>query len=321
MKVITTALAAILTIAAAACAFAQVTVELRPETVAMGESLRLEDIAYIQSMDKKLERAVAKVEVGRAPALGSKRFFAKTDLLTILKGAGVDVSKITLSGSEKTEVTRKSISISGEEILSVAKDYVISNMPWDESQAVLEQRRAPKDLSVGSGKIKYVVDPVYTSNWVGQVVLRVKVLVDEREVESARVSIKIRIYADAFVATGKIQKDQVIEPKDIVAKKVELTRRIVTDYASDKNNIIGKRVFKTVHPGKVIGRSMLGEPLLVTRDDIVTILARRGNIVITAQCKAVEQGAKGEIIKVKNVDSNKIVTAKIASSDIVTIAY
>ena len=321
MKGITTALAAMLTIAVVAGAFAQVSVELRPKAVAMSENLRLEDIAYIQSIDKKLEQAVAKVEVGRAPAVGSKRFFAKTDLQTILEGAGVDVSKITLTGSEKIEVTRKSITVNGEEILAVAKDYVLSNMPWDESQAVLEQGRMPKDLSVASGKIKYVVDPVYTSDWVGQVILRVKVLVDEREVESARVCIKIRIYADAFVATGKIQEDQVIEPDNIAAKRIELTRRIATDYASDKENIVGKRVLNTMHPGKVIGRSMLGEPLLVTRDDIVTIQARRGNIVITAQGKAVEQGAKGEIIKVKNVDSNKIVTAKIASSDVVTIVY
>ena len=63
--------------------------------------------------------------------------------------------------------------------------------------------------------------------------------------------------------------------------------------------------------GKILMESDWVEPVLVTRDDLVTILYNHHGISITVQAKALANGVRNEVIAVQNITSHKIFNARV----------
>ena len=61
-------------------------------------------------------------------------------------------------------------------------------------------------------------------------------------------------------------------------------------------------------------------PRLVTRGQLVTMVVRTPHMLITAQGKAAQDGTKGEVIRVLNVQSNRTVDATVIGSDQVAVS-
>jgi flagella basal body P-ring formation protein FlgA len=63
--------------------------------------------------------------------------------------------------------------------------------------------------------------------------------------------------------------------------------------------------------GKVLMQSDWVEPVLVHRDDLVTIVYDHHGISITVEAKAMANGARGDVIAVQNLSSHKIFNARV----------
>jgi flagella basal body P-ring formation protein FlgA len=59
--------------------------------------------------------------------------------------------------------------------------------------------------------------------------------------------------------------------------------------------------------------------VLVARNSTVTIVLQTGYLRLTAQGKAIEDGAKGDTIRVTNLQSKKTIEAVVAGPDFVTV--
>jgi flagella basal body P-ring formation protein FlgA len=71
------------------------------------------------------------------------------------------------------------------------------------------------------------------------------------------------------------------------------------------DDIAGMTPRNIVRPGKPVRENQLTRPKLVKRGEKVTIKYKKGPLNLTAKGKALESGAKGEIIRAVNLDSNK----------------
>lgn len=63
--------------------------------------------------------------------------------------------------------------------------------------------------------------------------------------------------------------------------------------------------------GKILMANDVVEPVLVNRDDLVTILYQHHGISITVQARAMAKGVRNEVIAVQNVTSKKIFNARV----------
>jgi len=52
---------------------------------------------------------------------------------------------------------------------------------------------------------------------------------------------------------------------------------------------------------------------------LVTMVLQTSNMVLSTQGKAVQDGAKGEVIRVQNIESNRIVDATVVGSNQVAV--
>jgi hypothetical protein len=62
-------------------------------------------------------------------------------------------------------------------------------------------------------------------------------------------------------------------------------------------------------------------PILVKPRDMVRLVARIGAMRVTALGEALQEGRKGETVRVRNVDSSKVVAGRVADAQVVEIDY
>lgn len=108
--------------------------------------------------------------------------------------------------------------------------------------------------------------------------------------------------AESVVPVRPIPANSVVAPADVA-----LQGGTVAGGASDLSQVLGLEAKVTLYPGRPILLGDLGPPAIVTRNEIVQLVFRRGPLSILAEGRALDRGAVGERIRIMNIDSRSIV--------------
>jgi flagella basal body P-ring formation protein FlgA len=85
----------------------------------------------------------------------------------------------------------------------------------------------------------------------------------------------------------------------------------------DTDQAIGKMAKTTIQPGTILYHRHLKKQPLVSRGDHVTILVRHGALRVTAPGEVKNSGAEGDMIKVKNLMSRRVIYARVIHEGLV----
>ncbi len=95
--------------------------------------------------------------------------------------------------------------------------------------------------------------------------------------------------------------------KWIRVKAQQLRQNILTD----SSQIVGKTPKRNLQVGQLIKTNDIEDVRYVTRGDQVTLSLQASSLRLTVQGKAMDSGTLGDVIRIKNLQSNKIVNGKI----------
>jgi len=132
------------------------------------------------------------------------------------------------------------------------------------------------------------------------------------------VPVKIAEFREVAVVSQPLVRGDTLEEGDIEMQRRDISRlgqRFLTDYSE----FIGYRVRQAVSTGKVLQASMLSIPEWVKRGEKVTLLASGGGIEIRMQGEALSNGRKGAMIRVRNLNSKRIVEGEVVSKGVVQV--
>lgn len=114
----------------------------------------------------------------------------------------------------------------------------------------------------------------------------------------------------------KGKRGQTIKATDIIYTKVVVNTGMQS-YISDSNALIGKALKRDIMARNPLKNSDLATPIMIEKGDRVTIRYQKKSLTIESSCVALENGSEGEVIKLKNLDSNKVLHGKVISKDLV----
>jgi flagellar basal body P-ring formation protein FlgA len=89
---------------------------------------------------------------------------------------------------------------------------------------------------------------------------------------------------------------------------------------TNREGLVGKMARRTLLPGRAIAPSSVNNPRAVTVGAEVKILYVDGGLTIMASASALQDGAIGDVIKVRNVDSGLTVSGVIQSDGSVRVS-
>jgi flagella basal body P-ring formation protein FlgA len=108
----------------------------------------------------------------------------------------------------------------------------------------------------------------------------------------------------------------IIYPGDPISgtqlQEVEVTNpNLAGGYAKSIDQVQGMVSKRTLLPGRTISLSSLREPYTVTRGSTVRLILAIGQMTISAAGTPLEDGATGQVVKARNMDSGVIVSGTV----------
>lgn len=116
-------------------------------------------------------------------------------------------------------------------------------------------------------------------------------------------------FAESISVSRVIRANAIIAPSDLIILQSTYPGALA---ASDE--IVGLEARVTLYPGRPIMPSQVGPAALVTRNQLVSLRYRKGNLVIEADARALGRGGVGETIRVMNLASKTTVSGLILAN-------
>lgn len=112
------------------------------------------------------------------------------------------------------------------------------------------------------------------------------------------------------VLSDRVLRGDVITERDISYVKMNADR-VQTDAIVNANELIGMTPKRGIRAGQPVRTSDIRRPLVVKKNSLVVIVNQMPNMLLTAQGKALENGADGDIVQVRNAQSNQVIEAEV----------
>jgi len=128
--------------------------------------------------------------------------------------------------------------------------------------------------------------------------------------ESMQVRMRIRKFADVVVAKDKFDRHDLLDPTALTVERADITT-IREQPVRSINELDGLRTTRIVRRGTILTAGLVESIPDIEPGAEVEIIVQSGLCTITARGKALESGYKGDLVKVKNAASGKIIHAEV----------
>ncbi len=284
-------------------------VRLKPSVVVEDSVLRLGDL--FDGLGELAETAVA-----RAPAPGSRVELNARWLAALADGYGVAWQPD--SALEGTVVARASQTIDGPRIEIELRRALAARGLAGDFAIVLDNPGVRLHLPVSAeptlGLSGLVHDP--TS---GRFTARLTAPAGATPLATATITGRADRMTEVAVLRRRMVPGEIITRDDIEWLRLG-AKRLAGNVVVDPANLIGKSPRRPIRPGKPVRAADLREPVLVPKNSLVVLRLETDRMVLTAQGRALQDGAGGEVIRVMNTKSNTIITGVVAESGLVQVA-
>lgn len=134
------------------------------------------------------------------------------------------------------------------------------------------------------------------------------------KIKYAQVKYQIRKFQYVAVITDKISRNKVLSPDDVVIERKNVTQlreRPVLSF----DDIDGLRTKRNLKKGQILTHTALEKVPNIFRGNIISISYGNESFRIEAEGVALQEGSIGDIIKVKNTSSGKILQVKVIDNN------
>lgn len=278
-----------------------------------GTHVRLGDVAHITGLKGEARAQIADIDLGAAPTVGEGRLLPRAALLAALREAGVPAN-VQIRLPDRLELTRATRLLKGAELVSEVESRFRSQVPADVELASVRVPTLP-DLRVPV-EATYEVRVEVPADLSQSVSAEIVVKDGDQLVRSQKVLVHVDAVGTAYVAAAPLARGRALSGSDFEAQRLPMSQ-IPADAVRSTDELDGATLRRDVKDGETLTRRYLEMPPLVKRGDRVTMIAQRGGIRISAQGEAMGPARRGESVKIRNVDSLKIVSGRVTGPQLV----
>ncbi|NKQ09252.1 flagellar basal body P-ring formation chaperone FlgA [Pseudomonas sp. SST3] len=137
---------------------------------------------------------------------------------------------------------------------------------------------------------------------------------------SLNATAQAHVFLPAVHAEGIIDRGQTIRESDIRLERINIAKAR-RGYYNRLDEVIGMAAKRRIRAGQTITPSLLEQAMAVKRGEPVKIVASNDGIEASASGEALGDGQPGEVIRVRNTRSGKVIDAKVIEEGIVTSTF
>lgn len=283
-----------------------------PREVTISENiLKLGKIGIVRGPENLVSKA-GEIKLGRLSVPGQEIVVERHVVLSRLASCGIPASQVTFQGAENVTVRQRHDIISSEQFVELAGSCLKQNLT-DDSVADWSLVRKPKDLVIPNpgNNIKFSSELIKDSAK-NQAKINIKVFSDDKQIGVRDVTFSLKYNNHTAVALVDIPAGTIINSDNI---KIEKTESNYPEPAGWKPpyGFVAKRMIPAETAIEPHMFDAAQSPVVIKRNQNVVIRIEKPGFLITAVGKAMQDGKVGEYIKIRNIDSQRILVAKVNS--------
>lgn len=286
---------------------AELTVSFNDNIVVTGPTITLGEVATIEgdSADR-----LHSIKLGSAAAPGGHVVLTPELISMRLSSSGADFTGVTWHIPPVVTVTTAAQLISGATILDKATTAITERLAENGGDTTVASLATPADVVLPVGNATVNIEIPYGLRFSGTTAVNAVITVEGHRAAVVPLRFEIKMFRPIVVAARPLSLRQVITADDLRMERADVGR-LSSGYITDVNKVVGLASRRSLASGAVVTAGALVKPVLIKRGSAVKIVATGGGIEVTAGGQALQDGAEGQAIRVKNVNSNKIIIARV----------
>ena len=296
------------------------TIRVRDQVEIEGPDVLLGQIATIEGGDVQQVQFLKDLVLGKAPLPGNSRQFDRQQLMMRLKQHQIDLAAVILEAPPQIEVTRSHIKIQQAELEKIISNFVFEHAPQEHRTVRIHQIQAPQSVILSKGQITYKVTGPRNRPLMGRCPIAIDFSVDGHVRKKVWAMATIEILGPVVVTRKPLGRFKPIREDDIEVQTLDLAN-LPTNVLSDPAEVLGKRTKRAIGPQTPLRADIIELPFLVRRGDMVVIVAESESIKITTLGQVKKKGRLGERIPVVNLDSKRILYARVVDANTVKVDF
>lgn len=294
-------------------------IEIKDFALVEDQTVLLGDIADLTPYTETAAQ-LADQELFRAPEPGKSTSFRVADIRRYVDRAVADPDALSWTGSDRVMVERTAVTIGPEQITTAIENFLSQNRGYI-PQAEIRIRKlslpAPFDLPAGDLDIEIIPsDPSVFKSSRFTLIFRVNGRVEK----NIAVRAELEAMAPIVMAAADLHRGSILSDADITIAQYDLTSLRDTVFSTHEE-VIGQRLKRSLRQGMPIHSGLVEIPAMIERGDLVTIIANKGPLTISAKGIAVSDGRKNEQIQIRNTTSQKLIQCRVNSPGLVIVEY
>jgi len=302
-------------------AFAEgITVVVSPSARVEGSFITLGQIAEITGDDSAGVDRLRQLKLGNAPAPGNNVVLTKELLGMRLAATGSDFTGISWTVPELVTVTANFQTLSRQTIIDkvVAAIEQQAGLRVNDKNLSIDALGNIQDSIVPVGKLTVNISLPYGIHYSGSTNVVAVINVNGQFVTKITIPCAVKRYDQVAVAAVPITAGEILTLDKLRLERMD-TGKLGTGYFTEMKKVIGLMTRRALTPGMVVMDAMVNKPILIKRGSLVTLVARIGSMEITTKGQAMQDGIEGQRIRIKNVNSSKVISGKVLDENTVQV--
>jgi flagella basal body P-ring formation protein FlgA len=188
--------------------------------------------------------------------------------------------------------------------INTSAEYEISVLPLD-SQLKLPECTEPLEAFTTTDYIK-----------AGRTTIGVRCNAEKKW--SISTSAVIKVYETVIVLSRPVQRGEIITRQHFAIEKRDVSK-LRGDFATQVDQVENKQAARYAPAGAVLGLKSFIEPRLIRRGDKIIISAIQPAFAIRMNGVAMMDGIKGQLIRIKNENSGRIINATVVEPGLASV--
>lgn len=294
-----------------------VTITIPDQVTVSATTFTLADIATITGDDNDRIRILANCRLGSSPVPGSSMTLMPDVIAMRLAGNFIDLSNITWQLPAAIKITTASQTVSGTTLADLAVAAAKQRLSGYDSEVTAS---AIPDVALPVGTVDYLVDFPSGMRLGGPLTAVVTTMINNQPYSKIIVKLNVVIYKNIVVTACDLQPGDMITDMNLAVERRSVGQ--FSSYYTDKNKVIGLVVKRDVFlpAGTVLNESLVSILQVIKRGNIVSIVAHSGTIEVATTGQALENGGVDQMIRVQNLQTKRILSAKVVDATTVEVA-
>ena len=297
-----------------------VTIQVKPQAVVPGAQVTIGEVAVVEGGPPQTVAKVREIVIGQAPPIGEERTLPGEYVRTRLKQHGFQPDAMLLEVPARIVVTRAAQRVSARDLEAAVLRAITAQMPWHPRQTTVRDLRGIEPVSLPLGPIEYDVTFAANSDFLGPTAFTMLFRVEGRTVARLSGTAYIEVTQEVVTPARSIARNEVISAQDLRITQVPMTPRS-QQVITRAEDVVGKRAKRSLQPNAAIRPTEIEDRPLVQKGETVLILIEAGGLKVTAMGQALEQGLRGETIRIKNITSERELRAVVLDAKTVRVPF